>query len=452
MRYSFHTKFGETIDCIDFFAQEGVRAMAAQGSPITKLPTPAVQPSVVPPELQDVLFTGTLDDEGNPRACPPDSVPIVRITSSRIQAAGGLDSFIDAHRKAGTQGISDPSQVAPPDLTNYAHAQQDYTGGASLDAVAATVNIQKPLVIYPKDHSIVQTWTTNGGSGSGQETVECGSTVDPLLNGDRNPHFFIFATSNGYGNGCYNNVSGTPSSCLSWIGEPGASLTPGMTLASSTLNGAQIELSLQTVYGSGYGATGWNILGAGVYPSTDFTGSMRTSANGFSVGGEVYDHTSSWYTPMGSGAEPAAGYQQAAYWVAPGVQTSVHLTSGSWDSTSFNAPYGTIPTAYATYSSGGRNYFGPTKDAFYSSDYGEQFSPIGDWASGNYKATCDAGDGVAKIKGVAASTDGASTQAILCGDFIQFGYTPACYARFSRLATTAGALTTAGTGIPGREG
>jgi hypothetical protein len=284
------------------------------------------------------------------------------------------------------------------------------------------------LVILPGDHSIMQTWLEDYSGGT-LGTVETGVNIDPHLYGDRNPHFFIFATNNNYGNGCYNNNGGDPAPCLSWIGAPGATLTPGMTLASSTFNSTQKELTLQTLTGDyGYGAHGWNIIGAGVYPYTDFPSGNGTAAT-FGVGGEVDDHTASWYVPMGSGAEPMAAYGQAAYWVAPGSSgLGIMNMIGDWNYTSFGNPSSDRAGYYGSHWWGGRVYVGPLQASFYSSNYGYQYSSIGDWAVGSYKAQCDYQVGV-PLKGVASRTDGSATQSILCGDYIQSGYAGTCYAR-----------------------
>jgi len=453
VRHSFHTKFGETIDCIDFFAQKGVKQMAAEGKPITELPKPTVHPNV-PDELRDVLFTGTPDDEGHPRACPPDAVPILRITPERIHAAGGLDAFLKAHQhKAPPVRRLNDGAAEPPgtgvDWAVLAHVQQSYTGLTPVIGGTATVSVQKPLVIFPGDHSIMQIWMQDNGNGAAQ-SVETGVNVDPSIYNDQNPHFFIFATNDGYSNGCYNNVAphfvlmttypfgeevGGPGDCLGWIGAPGATLTPGMTLATSTFNGNQAELALTTYNGYiGYATSGWNIMGAGVYPSTDFVGAMQSTATTFSVGAEVLDHTQSWYVPMGSGAEPQAGYGQAAYWISPesqglGVVLSNSPTyPASWDYSSFGDAGSDRPTAYGSNWWGGRVYVGPLENSFSSSNYGYQWSPIGDWAYGSYKAECDYQAGV-PLKGVAAHTDGTATESILCGDYRQTVYSSGCYPR-----------------------
>src|ERR1700733_13976358 len=44
VRYSFHTRAGQDIDCVDFFAEPGVKALAARGEPITSIPKPPPLP------------------------------------------------------------------------------------------------------------------------------------------------------------------------------------------------------------------------------------------------------------------------------------------------------------------------------------------------------------------------------------------------------------------------
>ena len=76
--HSFRTQLGDTIDCIDFFAQPGVRSLAASGTPIQKLP-----PSVARPPGTDPLFDGKPDQNGNLRQCPEGTVPQVRSPLSK---------------------------------------------------------------------------------------------------------------------------------------------------------------------------------------------------------------------------------------------------------------------------------------------------------------------------------------------------------------------------------
>jgi hypothetical protein len=412
VRHSFHTKFGETVDCIDFFAQPGVKALAANGTPITTLPPPIATPIQIDPGLADVLFLGTPDDQGRPRSCPPGSVPVIRLTVDRIKAAGGLDAFLEAHTKHRAQpgGASNP---APPggSAANYGYVEQDFTGGGAFTNAFATINIPPPpyFVSSSTNHSIVQTWTARDVGTSSAQTVETGTTVDWQLNGDNNQHFFIFSTNNNYGNGCYNNNG---SGCLRWIGAPSAYFTPGMTLQSSQFGTLHVDQTLQVLNGdNGYGAAGWNIVGAGVYPATDYNGSMQASATVFHVGGEVYDDTGSFYMPIGSGAVPSAGLNQAAYWYAPSMTYTAVFANGSW-STTFSAPFATKPQ-YTSAAIGTRIFFGASDNSFQFNDNGFQWSQVGDWSPGNYKGECN--QWVA-VTGISANPNGASSRGFVCGD------------------------------------
>jgi len=95
VRHSFQSVFGETIDCIDFFATPGVKALAAQGTRLTQLPTPPPRPPPPPGHptdqgrLSEFEFNGQPDETGSPRVCPAGSVPEIRITARSSCCACG---------------------------------------------------------------------------------------------------------------------------------------------------------------------------------------------------------------------------------------------------------------------------------------------------------------------------------------------------------------------------
>jgi hypothetical protein len=105
VRYSFHTRAGQDIDCVDFFAEPGVKALAARGRAVT-IPKPPALPEELAKELEkraptagprpedDFAFHGQPDVNGNPEKCPDGSVPEVRITAEEIARAGGLDEYM----------------------------------------------------------------------------------------------------------------------------------------------------------------------------------------------------------------------------------------------------------------------------------------------------------------------------------------------------------------------
>jgi hypothetical protein len=431
VQHSFHTKFGETIDCIDYFAQPGVKAMAAIGKPMTTLPSPAAVPDASP-QLADVLFTGTPDDEGKPRACPAGTVPMLRITPERVAAAGGLDAFLEVHgRKVGPRKLS-PGPTPPASGANYAHAITQYQA-AGIDKAVSAFLVYSPLVRRTPDHSLAQTWTQSLDQ---NETVEVGWTVDPALNAGNNPsspHLFIFSTNDGYTTGCYNNTGGN---CLPFILAPQATVTPGMTLSSSTFGGTPVRLGLNTISGDlGYGATGWNIVGVGVYPATNYN-AMRTTATIFQIGGEVFDQTGTWVVPMGSGSDINAGLGQTAGLdiTLPGGALTVHTASGwhpfstlTWSALTAEHNY-TI--AKQTIDGDTLIFFGDKPNVWFGQNSGYEYSPIGDWDGNNFKGEC--GPGI-PLMGISNYADGSASHAILCGQQVMPAGTGSCSFTRSRL-------------------
>jgi hypothetical protein len=220
VKHSFETEFGESIDCIDFFVQEGVRALTDRGIFMTQIPSPPpLPPGYVAPPL-DLSY----DLQGRTRSCPPGSVAILRLTRNDILAAGGIDALERIQHRKGPPPrpyASSQSSTSPPDFgggTGYAHATAGFTGSTQIYSTQAVSAIYSPVVLNSGDHSLAQTWTTSGSkmygdtpigcaAGTCFQSLEAGWNVDPLLystNKDK-PHFFTYATNDGYHTGCYNN-------------------------------------------------------------------------------------------------------------------------------------------------------------------------------------------------------------------------------------------------------
>jgi hypothetical protein len=417
VRHSFHSKFGETIDCIDFFAQPGAKAMAAAGRPLTQLPVVAPPPpSSHPPQpMAAAAFTGEPDDEGNPRACGPTEVPMLRIDAGHIQAAGGLDAFTGGKRQKPFVRSSDPT--APDSAgANYAHVQTDYTGPGPIQIGEATLTPFASNILFGS-HAIGQTWLS---SSDVSQTVEVGFTVDPWLNsGDAvNPHLFVYSTTTAYASGCYNNNGNCDGPFLL---TPGALYTPGMTLAASGFGGAYQTINFETYFGSAGGSNAWIIFNVGYYPASNFHSSMATGSAGiYRAGYEVYDQSGQWVVPIGSGAEARAGYGQAAY-----VDFMDAYSPGNGWSASFDSIYSTI-SAYGAYPTNGYYFAGNVPKVWWGQDYGDSFSPKGDWASGYDKGQCPNGH---PVIGDSESETANNSHGIRCGQQVFQTNGAACYAR-----------------------
>jgi Neprosin len=363
VRSSFRTKFGEDIDCVDFFAEPGVKAMAARGEPITELPVPPPIPEaflkqhrsshVTRPE-DGVSFRGQLDDDGRPEKCPVGTVAEVRITAEQIQREGGLDAFRDHRypRKHGRPAPPTNGQCSgPADYPTYGHVV-----GTVVNDIPPLSQVQDTMAIYdPADgpnvynHSLAQLWLTGGQNSAistcgGGPAVACTSNCIRSIElgwrvantfSDRLPHLFTFSTIDGYSStGCYDTNSSScefyapngTCKCPAFIPDPSlaSGYTFGQTLPFNPTGEAPAELATM-VFQDGSNNY-WLIVQAdgedpgivGYYAASDFTIPMDT----FQIGGEVDNNAASCASTdpfldtgifMGSGAPPVAGYEVAAY-------------------------------------------------------------------------------------------------------------------------------------------
>ena len=169
IRYSFETKFGETIDCVDFLAQPGAKKLAASGTPIKEYPQPPAHNAATDPSsLPDYMFNGQPDKYGRPRSCPAGSVPLLRVTSDHVKAAGGLDAFERAHSRKQRPPLPSTSLIAPnsvpPDGAGptYAHVYETFAGGTTIvDGVTTTSIFAPPVLGSNYFHNISQTWAVS---------------------------------------------------------------------------------------------------------------------------------------------------------------------------------------------------------------------------------------------------------------------------------------------------
>jgi hypothetical protein len=181
--------------------------------------------------------------------------------------------------------------------------QNAVTSGA-----AATMTIAKPKV-EPEDwHSLAEIAVQ---SADGAQTIEVGWTVDRLINGDDEPHLFVF---NWVDNGpkCYNECGYTPAK--------GASIKPGDILAS----GVSRNFGVQHIGNAWWIAydTEW----IGMFPDENWNGDFTRSGL-VQFFGEVAASTPTSCTQMGTGALPdtagAARFSSVVYVDGPPVVLNV---------------------------------------------------------------------------------------------------------------------------------
>lgn len=329
--YSFHSQFGEDIDCIPFEAQASVKWRRAQGKSVITLSQVPTFPGRVPANLHsdaDLFFDGQLDDEGRPRSCPPGDVAQLRRTVAQIQAIGGLDALRAINRKDSPSPQSDCSSGG----ANYAHVLANLTapygsptmlGGGTITAV-----YNPPIGTDVVSHSLSQTWTFSAfpylevcdPSCTGPDclqSVEIGWNVDSSANFLQDPygtHLFIYSTKDDYtSTGCYNGFQATEGGeCLQ--GNSLGTVVAGMALSYNYgLYPTEIQFDTYNYEGNWYLAV--NGTTDFVYYGDQYNGSFGTSAGAFQVGGEVeappptFDvpsESDSWYP--GDGVGMGSGY------------------------------------------------------------------------------------------------------------------------------------------------
>jgi hypothetical protein len=360
--YSFQSKFGETIDCIDFESVGSVKALRAQGKatpfdkPLTTLPQPAS--SVPPPNgASNLAFLGEPDVNGNPRRCPNGTALMTRPSVAQILAAGGLDSFLAQRAqlpKQSTEQYDCYYTTTPGAGWDHAAGYQDLNYAGLLKYTT----LYNPILNNTGEHTLSQLWAITGNCenwSSGQncptgavQSVEVGWMVG---NGNPSqiPFLFAFITLDGYmigGKSCYAGqgtaLDGQPCCTANskvkegtdcWVPNPNTAQYPVDYVVNEQLGNANsfptgqapTEMAIQVWNGTPYGEDAWyvwingNLIGG--YYSSVFSGQMQTTgASYLQVGGEVYDswpknnHTT---TQMGSGIPPAPGsgygYEYTAY-------------------------------------------------------------------------------------------------------------------------------------------
>jgi hypothetical protein len=405
---SFRTKFGEDIDCIDFYAQPSVKALIARGKQV-KIPHPAPPPpSSTPDPLADIEFNGQPDENGNPRQCPANAVPYIRKSIAQIRAAGGLKRYL---RRYGSKPPVPPPNTAK-DFLGFMHAFATYTAtgaggiGQPIFGGQSIASVYTPTIMAPDGgvsdgHSLSQTWTftgstsysatlyagqsapasevacTTGGGNSAAciQSVELGWIVSTGINGDAFPHLFIFSTQDGYwATGCYNTEScstylcqydddtNSPlNPCSSYIANaipnpfilyPNGELTPGMALTTSPTPAAkpplEIALSTNLVEGMWLVYEGTQLIG--YWPEDTWNGAVyectsATCVSGFTPGSNPV-LTATTMTAGAPMATAAQTFQAGGEVAGAGGAFSINNPSPNEMGSGIGAPLGYEYSAY----------------------------------------------------------------------------------------------------------
>jgi hypothetical protein len=406
VRHTFRAKGGDTIDCVDFFAEPGVKALAARGtplaSPVALEPRPEVEEKfrATVHAGEDVSFNGESDEDGNARSCPAGTVPELRLTQVR-----GADQLRASPHRLVPVAIQQGSD--PADGLGYGHVVAESPNISAQGTYAALTIPPAPFLgTWAGDHSLGQTWTFAGSLFASQnctakvncyETVEVGWDADPSNLGDGKPRLFIFSTNDGYSENddcwqgsrnCGGPADGTP--IVAWVPNTTSKFAVGQALPSSVPGAGQSgnqEIAIEVLLTT----QGWQIslkIGGvssvlGYYALSNYS-LLHDQATTFEAGGEVFDGKNyaegdtDWVDPpnvqMGMGGigvlpvlQGHEGYNYTAVvhdyeyfapalrtWVTGGTPASTRTTSYTYTQ---SAPVGPPYTGNPASPSPWRNFF-----------------------------------------------------------------------------------------------
>ena len=188
---------------------------------------------------------------------------------------------------------------------------------ATADGMYATLTLAKPELADGDFHTLAE---LAAQSADGQQIVEVGWTVDPAVNGDDNPHLFVYHWVNG-GGSCYNGCGFVQAS---------SSVKPGMTLPT---DGAKYFSIMH------YQGNWWVMYGSdwvGYFPDSLWGGKF-TQLGLAQWFGEVAAGSAAPCTDMGNGnpanSPDAASFTGMGFYNGPQTRVNANATNSLWYST-----------------------------------------------------------------------------------------------------------------------
>lgn len=247
-------------------------------------------------------------------------------------------------------GKSYPGALTPFTCPCYYYTQDTYTVPAAQTFGAVKFSIWKPTLTGSDAHSLAELAVADSTQSN---IIEVGWNVDPGVNGDSNPHLFVYHWVAGVQQ-CYNGCG--------WVDNGAVALNAGGTLTASDGTAAGLKQMWFTIRHSvgtcGASASGWWIAAyystgttqdIGCYPDSRWAGGLTnfTRILGF---GELAAATTTPTSWIGSGqCATVANVNTTA--ILSSLQTGAGLVSGTW--------FATDSTKWSVNSlSGATGYFG----------------------------------------------------------------------------------------------
>ncbi|HWS38373.1 MAG TPA: neprosin family prolyl endopeptidase [Actinoplanes sp.] len=212
----------------------------------------------------------------------------------------------------------------PPAMTSAAAAPTNaetvyfhYNVGSQLavtEGVYANMTVGKPGLAKADYHTLAEVAVQ---SADGLQVVEVGWTVDRVVNGDDDPHLFVFHWVDGKPT-CYNGCG---------FVQYSANIRPGDTLPQDTVKKVGIQ------YANGAWWIAYESEWVGYYPDKLWSGTFTKTGN-IQIFGEVAAATPQSCTQMGNGLTPedtaAARFSSVTYLNGPAVDLFIRSTTESY--------------------------------------------------------------------------------------------------------------------------
>jgi hypothetical protein len=239
---------------------------------------------------------------------------------------------------------------------NYA-GQQYMSSSKNLTATKSTLRIAMPSRDTPDYHTLAETAITSAVSGTVNNTVEVGWNIDPVVNGDDQPHLFVYAWYNDSGvqGQCgYNGLIGNP---CGWVDNASNPINAGSNIFADK----DTEQAFEVYH---YAASSrWIInykgVQVGYYPDSFLHSSAYTTADYIQNFGEVASAKFPSCTNMGSGNFPNLNGQYPTH----GTEFKAFniATGGSYGTANYTSNIETDSTSWSLYpyTSGAFRFGGP---------------------------------------------------------------------------------------------
>jgi hypothetical protein len=211
-----------------------------------------------------------------------------------------------------------------------------------MGGLTANLRIEKPWIDPVYGYHTLAELAAIKNTANGRQIVEIGWTVDSLLNGDDDPHMFVYHWVNGQET-CYNGCG-----FVRYTGLLASPLGPGDTLPTSVAK--KFIIQINALDGSWW--VGYDNKWVGYFPAAEWTGASPaasfTATDEVQAFGEVATSTNSPCTDMGSGDQGGSG-SPATYIGSTTLISTLGLTSNA-TLTQQISPAGSPYTSYYTMS------------------------------------------------------------------------------------------------------